>query len=402
MMLIPSAVHSADRPAPIPEGWQVILNETFESGIGGNWRVVGSTSDNWGTTTYTSTSPTHSAWSVGSGSLDPALDEYPASRSNWLIYGPLDLSQVWQAYVTFDWWLDTSPGDWLGWCVTTNANPHLSGCDETLLSGPARTWLDGIIPLDMFARSPNPVYLAFHFASNSDTNRGTGAFIDSVVIQGDYGYRTFLPLIRRDPPGYSEDFSGATTWEVVEHTGYDGPPGTGWFSVYNQSGTFRMWLNDRWEHIIASPREMSLAPPYEIVTNIYFYQRSWSSGYGIVFGSPTQNFSGQYYRLLIVYISEGSMQGQLQRCNGSQCDGPVLWGWVSIPLHMANGKEWNTWRVVRDGSHIRIYVNNNQLADVVDSGITGTGYFGLFLSTWEFAPVEIWADYYNVLPHSQS
>jgi len=412
LMVIPSTARSMQQG--LPEGWQDLLRETFDAGIGAGWIVTDtSTTDggvyHWGTTTFTYTSPITAVWSVGGGSdgddLDAGVDTYPDNVDSWLIYGPLDLSEVFDADLTFDFWLDTAPGDWFGWCVLTDIDDLTTACDGVQISGHIGTWISGTLSLDAYARTSTPVYVAFRFTSDDDGEAGTGVFVDNVVVRGDYGHHVYMPLVRREPtptptipPGYWDDFSGATAWEVVEHTGYDGPPGTDWFDVYNESGYMKVWVNDRWEHIIASPQVVSVDPPFEIEAKVYFYQRSWSSGYGFAFGSADPNFQGGYYRLIAAYITGGAMKCQLARCYGSECNGPTLWGWNDIPLSILNGQQWNTWRIVRDGDRIQVYINDHLVIDVEDDELSGKGYFGFFASTWEFKPIEVWVDYYNVEP----
>lgn len=409
LMLVPSTVRSSDMEQGILEGWQTILSEDFEGGLGAGWTAVDESSTDggeytWGPSNYPYTDPITAVWSVGGGaegsSLVAGTDSYPDNVDSWLIYGPVDLSEVWQADLTFDWWLDSAPGDWFGWCTMTDISDLSAGCEETRISGGISTWISGTISLDAYARTSHPVYLAFHFTSDGDGNAGEGAFVDNVMVRGDYGQRLFLPVVRRDPtptpPGYDTGFGGSTTWEVVEHTGDDGPSGTDWFDVRNESGYLKMWVADRWEHIIASPRESTNSSSYEIETRIYFEERSWSSGYGIVFGSTREDFRGEYYRIIATYISDGKMQCQLARCTGSDCNGPTLWGWTEVSKNILNGQQWNDWRIVRDGDDIRVYINNHLVMDVEDDGLSGKGYFGLFASTWEFEPIEVWVDYYNV------
>ncbi len=411
LVLIPTTARSYEMQQSIPQGWQDILRETFDAGIGAGWIVSDtSTTDGgeytWGTTTFTYTSPITAVWAVGGGadgsSLNAAMHTYPNNVDSWLIYGPLDLSQVFRADLTFDWWLDSAPGDWFGWCMTTDLSNLAEDCDGARISGRIGTWISGTLSLDAYARSSTPVYFAFHFTSNDDGKAGKGAFVDNVVVRGDYGYPVFLPLIRRDatptPAAYMDDFSGPTTWSVVEHTGDDGPPGTDWFRVHNESGYLKVWVNDRWEHVIASPSQESPSPPFEINAKVYFYQRSWSSGYAFVFGSQDKNFKGSYYRINVVYISEGAMKFQVKRCHGSGGPERILQDYTDVPLYMLNGKDWNTWRIVRDGDRILVYVNNYLISAVTDNAISGKGYFGVMLSTWEFKPIEVWLDYYNIVP----
>jgi len=407
-MIIPGPALSLETRQGRLEGWQDLLNEDFEGGIGAGWIVTDtSTADGgeymWGTATFTYTSPITSAWAVGGGAdgsgLVAGTDEYPDNVDSWLIYGPLDLSQVFQADLTFDWWLDSASGDWFDWCVMTDISDLSVGCGGSRISGPIRTWISGTLSLDDYAHTATPVYVAFHFTSNGDGQRGGGVFVDNVVVRGDYGLLTFLPLVIRQPTptpaGYEDDFSGPTTWQMVQKT--EGRPGT-WWDIHNSSGYLKIMVDERWDHIIASPRVVSTDQPFEIEARIYFHQRSWSSGYAIVFGSADENFQSSYYRVLATYAQDGAMKYQVKRMHGTNTTERTILDWVDIPLSILDGRTWNTWRIVRDGSHIRVYVNNHLLNDLTDSAITGRGYFGLMVSTWEFKPIEVWVDYYNVLP----
>jgi len=406
LALIPGTVRSSDVGQSIPEGWQDLYREEFDGGLGAGWTVTDtSTADGgeyfWGTTTFTYTSPITAVWAVGGGAdgsgLVAGTDHYTDNVDSWLIYGPISLTQVFQADLTFDWWLDSAPGDWFGWCVMTDISDLSAGCDGPKIAGPIGTWISGTISLDEYALTTTPIYLVFHFTSNDDGQTGRGAFVDNVVVRGDYGQHVFLPMARHEPTptpaGYEDNFSGSTTWEMVQKT--EGRPGV-WWDIHNSSGYLKIMIDERWDHIIASPRVMSTEPPFEIETKIYFHQRSWSSGYAIVFGSSDSHFQNSYYRVLFVYTQAGGMRYQIKRMRGTDTTERVIRDWIDIPLSAMNGQEWNTIRVVRSGNHIRVYTNGYLLDDVTDSAITGRGYFGLMVSSWEFKPVEIWADYFNL------
>jgi hypothetical protein len=409
LMLVPGTVRSSETQQALPEGWQDILNETFDGGIGAGWTVTDtSTTDGgeymWGTATFTYTSPITAAWMVGGGAdgsgLVAGTDEYTDNVDSWLIYGPLDLSRVFQADLTFDWWLDSASGDWFTWCVMTDITDLTEGCSGApKISGSIRTWISGTLSLDDYANTATSIYLVFHFTSNGDGQRGDGVFVDNVVVRGYYGHLSFLPAVWREPTptpsGYEDNFSGPTTWEMVQKT--EGRPGT-WWDIRNSSGYLKIMVDERWDHIIASPRVVSTDPPFEIEASIYFHQRSWSSGYAIVFGSADEHFQSSYYRILAVYTQDGVMKYQVKRMRGTDTTERTILDWMDIPIWVLDGREWNTWRIVRDGSHIRIYVNGHLLNDLTDSAITGKGYFGILTSTWEFKPIEVWVDYYNVLP----
>lgn len=212
------------------EGWQTVFTETFESGIGSGWTVT-DTSDadggefSWGAGSFTPTSAVTAAWCVGGGadgsSLTPGLDDYPNYVDSWLIYGPIDLDGVWDAYVRFSWWMDGSrgpearrgdeaqiqrletvdaapdEGDWLGWCALTDPG-NLEGARCSYVSSGVGSWMRGVIPLDRYLRATpgvtEPVWFAFRFVSDGDGQVGAGAFVDDVELRVNRGYRTFLPL----------------------------------------------------------------------------------------------------------------------------------------------------------------------------------------------------------------
>ena len=201
--------------------------------------------------------------------------------------------------------------------------------------------------------------------------------------------------------------SSCPEWAVREHTGDDGPSGTDWFSSRCQDGKLKIWVNDRWEHVIASPLVMSPDRPYEIQTSIYFQDRAWSSGYALIFGIKESQVV-HYYRINVVYLNDGHMKFQVKRCEGDHgSDGETISkgapgadasGYIQVSKDKLNGQQWNTWRVQRVDDHIKIIANNNLLLDVTDGKFTGVGFFGLMVSTWEFKPASILVDYYNVVP----
>jgi hypothetical protein len=204
------------------------------------------------------------------------------------------------------------------------------------------------------------------------------------------------------------DFSSSCpAWAVREHTGDDGPPGSDWYSSRCSNGNLEVWVNDRWEHVIVSPLVTSPDRPFEIQTRIFFQDRAWSSGYALVFGIREASVE-RYYRINVVYLSDGHMKFQVKRCQSDHCStgttisigvpGADSSGYIQVDKAILNGQEWNTWKVQRRGDHIKIFANNNLLLDLTDGAYTGVGFFGLMVSTWEFKPASILVDYYNVIP----
>ena len=222
---------SGDDVLGASEGWQTIFTETFESGIGPGWTLTDTSAADsgeylWGAVSFTPTSVVTAAWCVGGGadgiSLTPGLDTYTDHVDSWLIYGPIDLNGVWDAYVRFSFWMEghqgpeahrsdeatriqrletveTAPdeGDWLGWCAWTG-EMALESARCTYWSSLMGSWMRGFIPLDRYLPATpgvtDPVWIAFRFVSDGDDQGGTGAFVDDVELRVNRGYQTFLPL----------------------------------------------------------------------------------------------------------------------------------------------------------------------------------------------------------------
>lgn len=221
-----------DVVAGTSEGWQTVLNESFESGMGPGWTVTDTSAADggeytWGADAVEPGSPMTAAWSVGGGAqganLTAGVDSYPDHVDSWMIYGPVDLAGAWDAYVQFSWWMgrdgssptadlsraaaiqglervDARPsrGDWLGWCVLTDPN-ELATADCSYVSGGFDAWMRGAIPLEDYASASQaaaqPVWFAFRFLSDGDGRAGPGAFIDDVELRVNRGYRSFMPLV---------------------------------------------------------------------------------------------------------------------------------------------------------------------------------------------------------------
>ena len=403
-------------------GWQTIFQYDFSGGIGygSGWTTLDNNGTSngefyWNTETYTYTSPSVGVWAVGGGIngslLNPATDTYTNNVDSWLVYGPLDLRQAFQAEMTFNYWLDSSLEDAVYWCAaTSNSVSALQANCQGGMAGHFGQWASATLNLNSVTRS-GTVYIAFRFTSNNDGNVGRGVFVDDVVVRT-YGYTSYLPRIARDPTPtpsyYADNFSGSTPWAVVETTGSDGPVGDDWYRVWNEGGYMRAWINDGHEHIVASPGVRSIPVPFEIQTRILFQQRAWSSGFAILFGSDTPDFSsGNYYRINFVYVDAGTLKYQIKRCRSLYCKtGDIITGagddgngYIYLYPPYADGRQWNNWRVVRTSSRISLYANNYLVADYSWGDISGRGYFGVMLSTWEFPIGEIWVDYFNVMPH---
>jgi hypothetical protein len=229
LLLFPAwAQHSGMTGASPSDDPETVFTETFSSELGTGWTVVDASDADggnytWGTDSFTFTSPSYSAWSVGGGTdgsnLTGGTDTYPDNVDSLLVYGPVDLSGLREATVEFEWWLETETasgaegeatelekveavsgppeeGDWLGWCVLTEEDDFENARCE-YVSGSIGGWSSGLLALDEASGSADQVWIAFHFVSDGDGVGGRGAFVDDVVVRAQGGYRVALPVVVR-------------------------------------------------------------------------------------------------------------------------------------------------------------------------------------------------------------
>lgn len=227
---------SACRSGLLPDGWQTVFSETFESGLGPRWTVTDAGAAQgyvWGTSAFTSVTADRSAWCAG-GAVE-AGDHYTEGMDTRLISEPIHLgafkNRPWGARVRFLWWLDTASGvrlealpagtrmldvvessppsgDWLGWAIfpgDTQLNNQRDPLERwTYVSGATGGWTQSWIPLDDFLPLTDgvtsSVRIAFHFVSDRDGVVGRGAFVDDVTVEVNHGSRVMLPLIQRNAP----------------------------------------------------------------------------------------------------------------------------------------------------------------------------------------------------------
>ena len=419
LMLIPSAAYSANTAQSLPQGWQDLVNETFDSGtIGTGWVVTdtGGGGHLWTVTDTRSASPSYSAWAVGS-------NPYADNVDSWLIYGPIDLSKIFQADLTFDWWLDSAPGDWFGWCVMTDISDPGAGCNEARISGSIGTWISGTISLDDYARTTTPVYVAFHFTSNDDSLNGEGAFVDNVVVRGDYGQHLFIPIVRRDPTptpaAYLDNFDNpASGWYTGDVRRYNPNPlpgcSGGWEKVAvvsYQSGHYRIFVRldcrgggnvDTWFvwPAYAAPLPGATSNKYVVeargrFANAGAYEPYWAH-WGIVFGA-NDAFTDLYTFQVNANQGFGISRYRTYTYPGHRdTDGETfIEPWIlDVPV-IKLSPNYNTLRVVVEGDRATFYVNDVQLRTRTISGLSGTTRVGLIGGSWEVTPVDLQVDYFR-------
>ncbi|MBN1953748.1 MAG: hypothetical protein JW900_01750 [Anaerolineae bacterium] len=462
LMLLPASAE----PEQFKQGWEVIYADDFEGAFPGSWIVMDDNPTNgeyyWYAETYTYTSFYHSAWCVGGGAdgrnLDPAADAYPDGVDSWMLYGPIDLSQVFGGQVTFDWWLDAAPpgsmmgepdlpyyqvdtapgeGDWLGWCVTTDHRNPGASCDGGYISGHIGAWLSGTLSLQEYARSDTPVWIAFHFVSDEDGVTGQGAFVDNVVLSVDHGYAVAIPLIRRDasptpvatntptatptpvpsptPPYYYDDFTDpGSGWpddegEIPNEQGWDvhwrrGYVGTTYYHFEIEEGPAPwVWF---WQPDALSPYR----PPsdtYCIETEVWFETPGWWANAGLIFGADEAN-SDLY--ILCLGVGESELGWHVTRNDeyefprgGCAFDAGVIARGGSYGL-VWDG--WNELRVSVEGDQITVYINDINFGswgpkqNPLLSDLSETTRIGLIGGDYEVSPTDAYFRYIQVIPNA--
>jgi hypothetical protein len=348
---------------------------------------------------------------------------------SWLISGPITLTKVFQAELTFDFWLDSGHGDWFSWCVMTDISDLSAGCEGSpAISGRIGTWVSGTLSLDSYALNSTPIYLAFHFTSDDDGVTGKGVFVDDVVVRGDYGQHLFLPLVRRDPTptpsAYLDDFdsssSGWYTGRVYRSNGtIPGRPecAEGWQEVGQvsyHSGHYRIYVHPDcrvggWTNTyfvgpaVPAPMEMSASDHYVVEARGIFanataeepYQPWWAY-WGIVFAA-NDNFTELY-----TFQINNNRHFSVSHFTPYQWPGGGDENYIidltgEVPA-IKNGPNYNTLKVVVDGCWATFYVNGAFLDSVCISGLAGFPEVGLRGGAVEVTPVDLRIDYFSYRP----
>lgn len=176
-------------------GWTPILTDSFEN-FPQDWMLFGPAGldQQWGSTAVTADTDYNpdsslSAWpaAAGADAVDPAGGNYPNDLDNWMIRGPIDLSDWEAAELDFSLNYDIEEGDWLGFCVATfGADPEPADFDQdadcSWITGQSDGWEDDYMDLSSFVGAPD-LYIAFVFQSDSSNDGAyAGAFVDEVAL----------------------------------------------------------------------------------------------------------------------------------------------------------------------------------------------------------------------------
>lgn len=398
-------------------GWTVVLSETFESGIGAGWSVIdrdGITNGEyrWGVETFTPPSTgTLSAWAIGDGQqgglLDISSDGYPANVDSWLIYGPIDMSNVVDASLTFDYWLDADTGDEFGVAVSTSGTDSANFTGIQTNSGGSGGWSMASHNLASYI-GESVVFIGFKFSSDATGSTKTGALLDNVEILVENPQDVYLPVIRIDPTptpsptptvppssDYRDDFTDDIDgWELRRADTQDR------FEVYHgPSGILNVRVKDPDDYIIVSPLVAAPSIPYSLEIDAQHKEPEDHDILGIVFGAdwdgstcPNTDFSSCFESFYILKVEYRTNDGTYLRFKLQKVESHVnnhpnnpenLIDWTDVST---DENDFNKWRVeIEADNDIKIYLNDNRVGEVRDNGIDSfiEPYFGAFVQTKE-------------------
>lgn len=437
----PASLSAAPRAKATLAGWEAIFGEDWEGGFDGDiWLTYDRNGAQdgeykWGVREVENTlgGGTQSAWSIGGGqdgqNLDVESDGYPGGVDSWLIAGPFDLTDAYDAELSFNYWFEADAGDVFAVLVSLDG---ITWDGKQTDDGGAGQWLGRNYSLDTYVGQPT-VYLAFHFASdeNGDKNK-LAAFVDDIVIRANYGSMQYLPHVQVQPTptptltptatptatppsgAFTDNFTNNISgWEArrarngasyaLTHRGDDDG---------GRQGVMQIELNSEDGFVIVSPLVAAKAPPYTIEFYAKLKEPADRHMYGAVFGADwnggnctapsSPNCFNRYYELRVQYRDFGGQRFQelkLKRIDSHDANGEPV-GPTLIDFKKGGNVGTDDWveidiYVAADG-RMRLSWNDKFIAETRDDTLLSQPYFGLLLITKENDDARVKFDYIKI------
>ena len=411
--------------------WMVTFEEDWEDGFDDAVRLTvdrnGATGGEYKWGDHPATNPLNtglrSAWAVGGGedgqAKDPVDGGYPGGVDSWLIYGPFSLAAAGDAELSFTYAFEADAGDTFSVLVSTD------GADwngQQIDSGDG-SWQARNFALGDYARQPR-LFLAFRFASdNSGDPAKAGAWVDDVVLRGNFGTRLYLPHIQLQPTptatatstpaptptptatapaGRFEDSFGSdiSGWEARRsNNGASFSLGHRADADGGRTGALELLLGTTNSYVLVSPLVPAKQPPYNIEVVAKLKDTKDQHMYGVVFGGNwnggacnapgSGNCFNSYYELRVQYRDSGGKQFQelkLVRVDGHDAAGnpisTILQDWIKGGN--IGPDDWAEIDIyVRPNGIITLYWNGKYIAEKQDATLVNQPYFGLLLLSRE-------------------
>jgi len=223
--------------------WNPLVYEGFEGVFPGDWILEDFSNDGydrtWGDTSFKSQLGYWSAWpaAYGDDALDPWVTTwYTDNLNSWMEYGPLDLSDMADVFVSFGLWYDTEPGfDEVSFCASIDFVHY--NC--VAWSGYSEGWTDQAFWLTSYA-GYSQVWLAWIFQSDESVSTYYyGPYVDEVWVWGEDTSAPPPPLPTPDPAG-----------ELIQNGSFE-------------TGDLREWDADSWGNMGAVENKITRRPPLE-------------------------------------------------------------------------------------------------------------------------------------------
>lgn len=182
-------------PLQFSPGWNLLMYEGFEGVFPTTgWTVFDFSPAfpqfiSWDDVPDASYSGSWTAWPMGTYTSTWTIG-YTNSMYAWMEYGPVDLTEMSDAFLSFGLWYDTEASwDWIYFCLSADGVDY--NCDYW--SGYSGGWQDQARWLTSYAGYAN-VYVAWIFMSDSSIAGYLGPFVDEIYLWG------YVPEAVTPPP----------------------------------------------------------------------------------------------------------------------------------------------------------------------------------------------------------
>ncbi|MGQ9786382.1 MAG: hypothetical protein ACUVSJ_07985 [Anaerolineae bacterium] len=197
---------------------------------------------------------------------------------------------------------------------------------------------------------------------------------------------TYLPVISRSDIVFYDDFSTDRGWINLSSEDCE---------VTLDSGTLRVKIGKSGICWISAPSGVSLAQGQ---FSVRASRRSDTKGwYGLVFNATTKLLDQRWQFEAAPWDASDGCESGKGKLKLSYIDDEAGNAWTTCTSAlMRNKNDWNELKVVRSGSNVKAYINNQEKFNVDDSHLSSAGLFDLVVWTEDSKGVEVRFDDFTV------
>jgi hypothetical protein len=341
----------------------------------------------------------------------------------WLVYGPIANSdRIWDLRLAFDYFISLGTGDAFIVGHSTDGI-NFEGLRITSLKMNPQMWAGAQVNWPM-EHDASQLWVAFGFTSNDDADVAQGVWLDSLVLEANYGGRVYMPLLTNqystgpEITGFYDDFSDPDSgWRdrLYEHS-----DDVDLMRVGYVDQTYRMKIllnydarNNRLMGIAKAPY-IDVHTNYDLQVEHSFVEASDQvvdpdEGKGGVIFAANDSFS-------TIYAFEWNYQGDCAVNKYTDVDYPVtmyedsdmdthtIMGWrncADFNLEEGYNADNKLLVEVRDNK-ATIYVmegeSKTKVREFTDDALRDHRRVGLVTGSWDFTPVESRFDNFWIEP----